>query len=51
MVKYKKFPKYYVYDCQQNPLLLFMFLLTAPSVQNSHILAAICITFLKNVLD
>ena len=51
LVKYQKVLKYYVHDFLQNFLLLFMFLLTAPIVKRSHILAGICSIFLKNVLD
>ena len=42
----KKVLKYYVHDCLWN-FLLFMFLLTAQIVTNSHILAGIYFTFLK----
>ena len=41
----------YVHDCLQNFLSLSMFLLTAPVVKNSHILAGIYFIFLKNALD
>ena len=51
LVKYQKASKYYVHDYLQNFLLLFMFLLTAPIVTNSHILARIYFAFVKNVLD
>ena len=37
-------------NCLQNFLLLFMSLLTAKSVKNSHIWARIYFIFLKNVL-
>ena len=51
LVKYQKVSKYYVYDCLQNFLSLFVFLLTAPIVKDSHILAGIHFIFFKNVLD
>ena len=35
----------------KNFLLLFMFSLTAPIVENSHILAGIYFIFLKNILN
>ena len=51
LVKYQKVSEYYVRDCLQNFLLLFMFLLKAKIVKSSHILAGIYFIFLKNVLD
>ena len=39
--------KYYEHDCLQNFLLLYMSLLTALIVKNSHILARIYFIFLK----
>ena len=48
---YQKVLKYYVHDYLENSLLIFMFLLTAPIIKNSHILAGIYFIFLKNVLD
>ena len=47
MVKYQKFSKCYAHGCLQNFFLLFMSLLKAPIVKNSHILAAIYCIFLK----
>ena len=44
---YKKVSKYYENDCLQNLLLLFMSLLTAPIVKNSHIYTRIYFIFLK----
>ena len=43
--------KYYEHDSLQNFILLFMSLLTALIVKNSHMLAGIYYIFLKNVLD
>ena len=43
-----KVPKYYEHDCLQNFILLFIPLLTAFVVKNSHILAGIYFIFLKN---
>ena len=43
----KKVSKYYEHDCLQNFLLLFMSLLRALIVKNSHILAGIYFIFLK----
>ena len=40
-VGHQKVSKYYDHDCQKNFLLLFMFLLTAPIIENSHILTEI----------
>ena len=37
LVKYQKVSKYDEINCLQNPILLFMLLLTALIVQNSHI--------------
>ena len=37
LVKQQKVSKYYENDCLQSFPLLVMFLLTAPSVKNSHI--------------
>ena len=50
-VKYQKVSKYYVHDCLQDFLLLFMFLLTALIVKNSLILAVVYFIFPKNILD
>ena len=47
LVKYQKISKYYVHYCLQTFVFLFMFLLTAPIVRNSHILAGIYFIFLK----
>ena len=41
MVKYQKVSKHYVHDSLQNFLLLFLFLLAAAIVKNSHILSEI----------
>ena len=41
MVKYQKVSKHYVHDYLQNFLLLFLFLLAAAIVKNSHILSEI----------
>ena len=45
------FSKYYVHDCLQKSISLFMFLLTALIVQNSLILVGIYFIFSKIVLD
>ena len=50
-VKYQKVSKYYVHDCLQDFLSLFMFLLTALIVKNSLILAVVYFIFPKNILD
>ena len=50
-VKYQKVSKYCAHDCLQNFLLLFMFLLIASIIKNSHFLAGIYFLFLKNILD
>ena len=50
-VKYQKVSKYYVHDCLQDFLLLFMFLLTALIVKNSLIFAVVYFIFPKNILD
>ena len=50
LVKHQKLSKYYENDCLQNFLLLFMSLLTAKFVKNSHIWARVYFIFLKNVL-
>ena len=50
LVKHQKVSKYYENDCLQNFLLLFMSLLTAKFVKNSHILARIYFISLKNAL-
>ena len=50
-VKHQKFSKFYNHDSLQNFLSLFMSLLTAPIVKNSHILAGVYFIFLKNILD
>ena len=47
LVKQSKFSKYYGHGCLQNFLLLFMPLLTAPIVKNSHILTEVYFIFLK----
>ena len=47
LVKYQKVSSYYENDCLQNFLLLFMSLLIAPIVKNSHIWARIYFIFLK----
>ena len=49
-VRYQKVSKY-IQDFLQNFHLLFMFLLAAPIVKNSHVLAGIYFIFLKNILD
>ena len=46
-LNYQKVSKYYELDRLQNFLLLFMSLLTALIVKNSHILAGIYVIFLK----
>ena len=51
LVKYQNVAKYCVYDYLQSFLSLFMFLLAAPIVKNSDILAVTYFIFLKNVLD
>ena len=43
----KQVSKYYKHDCLQNFLLLFMSLLTALIVKNSHIFQGIYFIFLK----
>ena len=50
LVKHEKVSKYYENDCLQNLLSLFMSLLTAKFVRNSHIDARIYFFFLKNVV-
>ena len=50
LVKHRKVSKYYETDCLQNFLFLFMFLLTAKLVENSHIYARILFIFVNNVL-
>ena len=45
LVKYQKAWNYFVHNCLQNFLLLFIFLLTAPMVKNSHIFAGIYFIF------
>ena len=47
LVKFQEVFKYYVHDCLNKILLLFVFLLTAPIVKNSHILFGIYFMFLK----
>ena len=49
-VKHQNVSKYHENNCLQNLLLLFMSLITAPIVKNSHIYARINFVFLKNVL-
>ena len=51
LVKYQELSKYYVHDCLRNFHFLFMFLLTYPILQNSHVLAGIYFIFLNNVAD
>ena len=48
---HQKVSNYYEHDCLQNFLLLFMSLLTALIVRNSHTLDGIYFIFLKNALD
>ena len=50
LVKHEKVSKYYENDCLQNFLSLFMSLLTAKFVRNSHTDARIYFFFLKNVV-
>ena len=50
LVKHQKVSKYYENDYLQNVLSLFMFLLTAKFVKNSHIWGGIYFIILKNVL-
>ena len=50
VVNHQKVSKYYENDCLQHFLLLFMSLLTAIIVKNSHISARIWFIFPKNVL-
>ena len=50
LVKHQKVSKYYEDDFLYSFLLLFMSLLTAPNVKNSHIYARIYFIFLKNFL-
>ena len=50
LVKHEKVSKYYENDCLQNFLSLFMSLLTAKFVRNSHTDARIYFSFLKNVV-
>ena len=50
LVKYWKVSKDAETDCLQNFLFLFMFLLTAKFVKNSHIQSRTFFIFLKNVL-
>ena len=47
LVKYQKVWKYFVHNCLQNFLLLFILSLTAPVVKNSHIFAGIYFIFKK----
>ena len=47
LVKYQKVSKSYAHDCLQNFLFLFVSLLTASVVKNSHILAVIYFIFLN----
>ena len=47
LVKYQIFSKYYVRNCLQNFLLLFMSLLAASIVEDSDFLAGIYFIFLK----
>ena len=51
LVKHWKVSNNYETDCQQNFLLLCMFLLTTTSVKKSHILARIFFIFLKTALN
>ena len=51
LLNHQKVSKYYEHGCLQNLLSLFMSLLTALVVQNSHILAEIYFIFLKDVLN
>ena len=50
LVKHEKVSKYYENDCLQNFLSLFMSLLPAKFVRNSHTDARIYFFFLKNVV-
>ena len=50
LVKHQKVSKHYENDCLQSFLLLFMSLLTAPIVKNSHIYTRVYFIFLKTVL-
>ena len=50
LVKHEKVSKYYENNCLQNFLSLFMSLLTAKFVRNSHTDARIYFFFLKNVV-
>ena len=47
LLNHQKVSKYHEHDCLQNFLLLFMYLLTALIVKNSHILAGIYVIFLR----
>ena len=47
LVKHQKVSEYYDHDCLRNFLLLFISLLTASIVRNSHLLAGIYFIFLK----
>ena len=49
MLNHRKALKYYKHNYLQNSLLLFLSLLTALVVKNSHVLAEIYFVFLKNV--
>ena len=50
LVKHQKVSKYYEYDCLENFSLLCMHLLTAPTVENTHIYGRIYFILLRNVL-
>ena len=50
LVKHQQVSKYYVNDCLQNFVLLFISLLPTKFVKNSHIWSKIYLIFLKNVL-
>ena len=50
LVNYQKVSKYYIHDCLQTFLFLFMSFWKAPIVKNSHVLAGMYFIF-KNVLD
>ena len=49
-VKHQKVPLYYFHDCLKNFILLFMSLLTAQVVRNSHVEAKIYFIFSRNIL-
>ena len=51
LLNHQKVSKCYEHDCLQTLFLLFMSLLTAFIVKNSHILAGIYFIFLKKVLE